>query len=909
MTQCDPQKRDRLSIHLENGEHNTEREAVTILRNGGTASQSGLVGITNATYDPTSAACEDGIKLPQTIFNVQSTGDSNIRFSSGPSKDYRSSLELLGVGNTRASGLHISYDPVFDDAYVDPDHGYYAPPCPEDNNSDNTVVDFSLIRPSGCEGYEFSHISMSERGYVSVGLTRAGTERLFNPVAPLTVRYDCYGHNDSGTIAMHEQPLTPPLHEDGYGKLYVKPYTVGGRSQALYFQDDDGNETNLVLSQDISAEISTDGLIYGNNGNTYGGWYTPEVRQADNDKTNNTYYGWGAGYHLSDAGYVNCNTLIGYHTGSGLKPERSNRNTVVGCESLTGWESGEDNVIIGSRNVTGGSNEGPSESIVIGFNLYEDDKPEDGTLTIGRGSTPLVTAVFTGSDREFALSDARFEIADADEYTYQFEHDYKSQGSKYVATHKFIDLLRDGNSSNARTILNYDFYNSEGAGYTLWSLNPNSTEMTNSPAYESPTTARPYAELCGDLRLCGAIRFADGTSLDSSSIFSALLPVEATTGIRKIDTATTQKIVLDYRSLELAGNVATSIDSDNTFIAVQVDGSDSSLVGKMSLDALSLYFGTGGGGGGGFTSENCNILLTNDDNVGDVNTAGMANSLFAGCNVATGAEGHNHAVMLGPQAGAESTVTNPNLATSYPNIFIGHKAGMRSNDVTHMVAIGEDAGYNADGGNYGIFIGQSAGRNSNYTRSIGLGYFALASQPSINEIGEGNLEIVTGLSDSQRLFYSTPNTSYRININNVIAGRHDRKNISIGTARLSPTAPLEVRRTSLDHDVNNNDYIQSWYCDDTLKAWVDCEGNFNTVGDGPLSENIEGLVEADDNDLTLAAGINVPQSGKLAIYEDGVLTGQKIYITNRDANLSIGATTYVVASRVGSEYRPVWVSC
>ena len=73
---CDPKTRDRLSIHLENGEHNTEREAVTVLRNGGTAEQSGLVGITNATYNPLTEC--DQVKLPETIFNVQSTGDSNI---------------------------------------------------------------------------------------------------------------------------------------------------------------------------------------------------------------------------------------------------------------------------------------------------------------------------------------------------------------------------------------------------------------------------------------------------------------------------------------------------------------------------------------------------------------------------------------------------------------------------------------------------------------------------------------------------------------------------------------------------------------------------------------------------------------------------------------------------------------
>ena len=105
--------KDRLSVHIDNGNSNV-REAVTILRNGGTASQSGLVGITNAEYNPSTGSPV----LPATILNVQSTGNSNIRFSSGPSTFYRSSLELLGNGNTRSSGLHICYDPSFDNASI-----------------------------------------------------------------------------------------------------------------------------------------------------------------------------------------------------------------------------------------------------------------------------------------------------------------------------------------------------------------------------------------------------------------------------------------------------------------------------------------------------------------------------------------------------------------------------------------------------------------------------------------------------------------------------------------------------------------------------------------------------------------------------------------------------------------------
>ena len=45
------------------------------------------------------------------------------------------------------------------------------------------------------------------------------------------------------------------------------------------------------------------------------------------------------------------------------------------------------------------------------------------------------------------------------------------------------------------------------------------------------------------------------------------------------------------------------------------------------------------------------------------------------------------------------------------------------------------------------------------------------------------------------------------------------------------------------------------------------------------------------------------------MYEDGTNTGTDIYIKNRDANLTIAAGKFVVAAKVGTEYRPVWVSC
>ena len=154
------------------------------------------------------------------------------------------------------------------------------------------------------------------------------------------------------------------------------------------------------------------------------------------------------------------------------------------------------------------------------------------------------------------------------------------------------------------------------------------------------------------------------------------------------------------------------------------------------------------------------------------------------------------------------------------------------------ICIGNSAGETASGSTDSIFVGSNAGFGSNYDQSLGLGEFALASPLGEANAGSGNLEIVTGFLDNQRLFHPTildangdsRQLSYRLNIQNSIAGRTDRRNISIGDARLSPTAPLEVRRSTALHEDNGNNYVQAWYCDDTLVASLDCNGNFNTGG-------------------------------------------------------------------------------
>ena len=63
--------KDRFSLHVDDGQPEI-LEAFTVMRNGFTRSQDGLVGITNISH----TADQEPI-VPQTIFNVQSFGESN----------------------------------------------------------------------------------------------------------------------------------------------------------------------------------------------------------------------------------------------------------------------------------------------------------------------------------------------------------------------------------------------------------------------------------------------------------------------------------------------------------------------------------------------------------------------------------------------------------------------------------------------------------------------------------------------------------------------------------------------------------------------------------------------------------------------------------------------------------------
>lgn len=345
-------------------------------------------------------------------------------------------------------------------------------------------------------------------------------------------------------------------------------------------------------------------------------------------------------------------------------------------------------------------------------------------------------------------------------------------------------------------------------------------------------------------------------------------------------------------------------------MAVQLDGTGSSSVGKMSLQGLADYVSSGASS----IAENCNIIISNAENELNINAAANTRSVMIGCDVAYGASGQYNSIMIGSAAGANATVSNPSLSTPFNNIFIGPAAGQNSNDTAYAICIGASAGKNSDDATDCVFVGNSAGLDSTQDKSIGIGKFALKGGTSESEGGVGNIEINAGFADGDRLF-SSPEAlglDYRVSINKTIAGRTDRRNISIGDGRLSPTAPLEVRYDDTVGHNNNPEMdgskvLQSWYCNDTLVAYLNCDGQLIPQTSSPTSFIKEGIL---DGTLSAAGGINSPSTATLSVYENGTDTTENITVTNRDANLGpISATTYVIVMKMGDEWRPMWVSC
>jgi len=808
-------------------------DAFTILNNN---PGSGLVGISNISTEQV---------IPQTIFNVQSASGCDIRFSSRGLNP--TTVQLLSNSNIKASGFQVKYTPVTSIGY---DFDSYT------NN--RTVVDFSLIFPSGNSSVEDGAISVAENSYVGIGRTHIGNSRIFNPNAPLTIYHN--GAN-SGTVSLHEQASAPQSTAD-YGKVYVKPYSFSTyQTQSIFFMDDTGNEFNLIPN----SSTSLNGLVHSdNNGNTYGGYYCPTTRPTTS-AYRNTALGYSA---VSGITTGSDNVVVGYNAGKSFTT--GSKNVVVGSESCTNNSS--NNVIIGYRNAANAVN----NAILIGSGLGYSTPVSDYAYMVGFGNDPLISGSLGGPNgKNLNLINGNLGIYSAYNSQQFFVKNF-TESSKYITAIQVKDNQHAGYNDGRLSIR---FLDQNNLSRTLMDFDYSATSpVAVTPNFFNPSPSRPYIGVSGDIRLLGAIRFANGTSIDDGAL----------------------DVALNFYDLPNAIDTPDTITTTNSHIALSVPSGGDYYVGRMTLQALADYVGSGFAA----VSNNCNHIWSNAE--AGISKTNNSSSVFIGCDAAVNATGWKHSVMIGTQAGNEATTPNVGLASDTACVFVGYQAGKQADQTDNVVAVGTNAGAYASSGVYSIFIGPNAGYYSSCRNSIGIGQHALRGDVDGQELGYANIEITAGLLDNQRLMYNSGDLSYKININNVLAGDSLLKRISVGHATLTPDAPFSVRKNDLIAGHSSANYIQTWHCNGELVAAIDCEGQF--VGGSGVQDpvTIEGVAA---NTINPPLTSNAPTSGLLVIKNQNWTGSTTTYITNKDTTLTIPSGVMVVATKINGTYRPIWVGC
>tara|TARA_R110002020_G_scaffold103752_13_gene243178 strand:+ start:14290 stop:18336 length:4047 start_codon:yes stop_codon:yes gene_type:complete len=796
----------------------TPLNAVTVMRN----EEVGLVGITSMS----------GSILPETIFNIQSTGiPENRTAGAGGAK-----LQLLSENNKLQHGTEIFY------------------------SADTRRVDVSMFRNWDKQ----LAVSITNNcNNVGIGTT----------VAPerLTVASGC---DNNASIAFWESSGTVSA-TDNHGKLYVKELIDDNQCQTIYFLDDCGNEFNLVGNKYAS---SGDRVYSDNYCNTHVGWDSPNNRKdiKARGQTGNTSVGGKALYNLNGG----------------------DNNIAIGCGAGSGITSGSLNIIIGNPIGETTVNKG-HYNILVGH-LLEDIAGDDSynfimganALTGAVGTTAYMTGVMgpNSADRILQLPKGKLRITSQDE----FEHvTFATSGIDNT------DLVNEFPTES------FDFTFTSpvgGEGGTLKEYNLLSLKHHKAPidttccTFSTPSPEVPYAQLDGDLRLAGALRFCDGTSLNTVGD----LVVEAGSGIRITQGAgSNTKIHLGIDKL----SENTSANAMDFYLAV-ASGQDHT---RMNFSDLAGYINPLAA-----RIDNCvdgqagyRYLFTNNSTIGDSG----CNTVYMGNEVGHLSNGWNHSVMIGTHAGRNAQIAY-STESEHATLFIGHQAGEDTVGCHSATFIGPNAGWNADNSYRSTFIGDEAGQNASSNRSVGIGDNALE-----NVSGTCNLEITTGIGKDGVAPWETRimngSISNKMNIGDCFAGDMSQRRLSVGNATLSPTAVFSVKKESVAGH-NETDWVQDAYCDGTQVAGTQCDGVPFAAFTKDAGANvgriyIEGIAQAE---IPKPTANDSPTEGQIMIKkQDGWADDKLVTITNRDISLLVPNGALVIAILINGEYRPIWVSC
>ena len=699
------QKRDRLVVSHYDGTIEP-LNALTLMK----SSAGGLIGITDIF---------DQQILPETIMNVQSSGNADVRITGVTS----ACVQLLSGSNKLIDGAEVAYILSSEDITV---------------SRFKNGVKSTVIRADENNNIAFDGYASPEKISIHAGDTNA-------------------------VIALQESSMVE--YTDAWGKVYVKEAVNPDQSQSLYFLDDENNEFNLVRNkfEQVGNNVYTDEYE-----NTFVGDYSPEDRFINqSSKQGNTTLGYQSLNSLNIGDY---NTVVGSRSGKNITSGR--RNSLVGYNVGAGISTGSNSIIIGSD--------------LSGTNV-------DNQFLVGsQGQTYLSGSM--GDYKSLMLHNGSFTVTSGDEF------DRLSMSYNKI---NLTDLSQEFPNQRLSIIFSGVDDEDDLVSNTLWEYDHSVAPMVNTTTYTDGGV--PYAELYGDLRLRGSIRFSDGTSIDTVADTVVEGGVAITTVTNVNNTSVNVSIIKEADAITIPGN-----DFSDTFFLVSHSGDH----GKMSLTTLRSYM-----------SELDPRIVECDTGFNHVFThnsspSNVCNSIFIGSEAGHLADGWRFTTMIGNQAGYNATI-NYGGASEHGTLFIGYQSGKNSVGCYSSTFLGPNSGSSANGSFSSTFIGDQAGMSSQSSRSVGIGDNALESV-----IGEKNIELTSGVGGHLTTRLITGTASNKMNLGDTIGSDMSEKRVSIGAARVTGIgATIEVRPST------GTEKLQSWLNFSGVEvAYLDQSGNLYISG-------------------------------------------------------------------------------
>lgn len=473
-------------------------------------SSNGVFGITNFTPQAENF-------IPNTICNIRSNDDAILRVTAENFGNTEASIQLLGEENCELNGAEFTY------------------------RNGSGIADINMFVNSGenlfIRLYENDRIGLFTPSGSTNEMLTLGDDYSKNAVISL--------HFASGNIT-----ATP-----SYSKIFVKPKSAPRQDHSLYLLDGSGNLHDLVVNKYDSSDaraVFTDSI-----GNTFAGIGTSNFRNTVSPlgiSSYNTAYGLSALASVSGGDY---NVAIGYNAGYGNIA--GNNNVYIGDRAGQYIASGNNNIIIGrNAHAINSENYQGDYNIVIGSEVLSINHSGDYNLVIGHGSDAdhLIRGVIGPNN-----NDKRVDF----QYANVYFHKSTDQINQNILINNSGILVNDLITKDyPDQTFGISFLAASGNDLLLLS-HSGAIPISGTPTFATENPSRPYAQFNSDVRVQGAIRFNDATSLDSANFLQDITTLQS--GVASNTSALSNIFIEGFVTSEIKAPIDPSLPTSGYLIS------------------------------------------------------------------------------------------------------------------------------------------------------------------------------------------------------------------------------------------------------------------------------------------------------------------------------------------------------